>query len=140
MSHAFPAQVKEQWIVAKYVWNGFLGKGGAPLSENDAAPGDDAPSAALTAAAAKGDVHALKVAFAHRGSPTWRDPANKRRTALHVATSAGAADAVAFLLLNGGDVHQLDDDDATALCLASASDSAVEVAQLILEHENGELW
>ena len=29
---------------------------------------------------------------------------------------------------------------ATALRLASASDSAVEVAQLILEHEQGDLW
>ena len=129
-----PAHVKEQWIVAKYVWNGFLGKPGALDG------GDDAPSRALTRAAARGDVHALKVAFANKGLATWRDPSNKRRTALHVATSAGAADAVAFLLLNGGDVHQLDDDDATALCLASASDSAVEVAQLILEHEQGDLW
>ncbi|KAH8072807.1 hypothetical protein JL721_3456 [Aureococcus anophagefferens] len=119
------------WIVAKYVWNGFLGKPGALDG------GDDAPR---SRAAARGDVHALKVAFANKGLATWRDPSNKHRTALHVATSAGAADAVAFLLLNGGDVHQLDDDDATALCLASASDSAVEVAQLILEHEQGDLW
>lgn len=47
---------------------------------------------------------------------------------------------MAFLLLNGADAHQHDADQATPLSLASASESAVAIAQLILEHEQGELW
>lgn len=47
---------------------------------------------------------------------------------------------MAFLLLNGADIHQLDGDNATALVLASASDSPVQTAQLILEAQQAELW
>mmetsp|Transcript_7793 Transcript_7793/g.25582 ORF Transcript_7793/g.25582 Transcript_7793/m.25582 type:complete len:83 (-) Transcript_7793:238-486(-) len=79
-------------------------------------------------------------AYTRRASPTWQDAKNRSRSALHVATLAGNVDAVAFLLLNGADAHQLDDDDATPLSLATASDSAVDVAQLILEAEQGEFW
>ena len=122
--------------MAKYAWRGFLAEG-AGLPDT---PRPEDPSEALRCAAAAGDQAALVCARARGGDARWKDAADRGRTALHAATAAGMADCVAFLVLNGGDVGDVDDDEATALCLASASDAAVEVAQIILEVEQGELW
>ena len=152
-----PVHERLDWIVAKYIWYGFIGdehRGATQHAENDHFEEDDddddhgqrkgnaldAASLDLATAARYNDVQGLMRAYTRRGSPTWRDVNNRSRSALHVATLAGNVDAVAFLLLNGGDPHQLDDDDATPLSLASTSDSAVQVASLILESEQGEFW
>jgi len=121
--------VKETWVLAKYRWCGFI---------TDERLQD--PSRDMASAAREGDVPRLARAFAQRADANWRNVSDRGRSSLHAAAAAGRADAVAFLLLNGAAAHQLDDDDATPLCLASSSANSVDVAQIILEHEHDELW
>ena len=95
-------------------------------------------SLAMCAAARSGDVVRVAWCYAHKGRATWADPNNHGKTPLHVAILTGHSECVAFLLLNGGDLHQADADGQTPLCLGAEVDQP-EVAQLILEKEQAEL-
>ena len=122
-----PAHVKEQWVVAKYAWRGFL-------AENVF---EEEPSRALKAAAASGSLRDVVAAKARGGDPNWRDEGlddDDGRTALHAAAAAGRADVVAFLLLNGATL----DDEVHALAAATAK--GVEISRILLEYDQGELW
>ena len=102
--------MKEQWVVAKYAWRGFL-------AENVF---EEEPSRALKAAAASGSLRDVVAAKARGGDPNWRDEGlddDDGRTALHAAAAAGRADVVAFLLLNGAAL----DDEVHALAAVRAA-------------------
>ena len=121
-----PAHVKEQWVVAKYAWRGFLAEN---VFEAD-------PSVALKQAATSGSLQDVVAARARGGDANWRDEGlgDDGRTALHAAAAAGRADVVAFLLLNGAAL----DDEVHSLAAVTAN--GVEISRILLEVEQGELW
>ncbi|CAM9540819.1 unnamed protein product, partial [Laminaria digitata] len=89
------AQDREQWIIAKYRWYGFVG---------DDTREPPLVSKAMHHAAARGDVERIAWCIAHKGDVNWPDPNQGARTALHVACEADRRRAVAVLLLHGADM------------------------------------
>ncbi|CAM9270672.1 unnamed protein product [Ectocarpus sp. 12 AP-2014] len=125
------AQHREQWIIAKYRWYGFVG--------NDTR---DPPlvSKAMIHAAARGDVERVVWCIAHKGEVNWSDPDEKsRRTPLHAACEADRRRAVAILLLNGANMYAKNARGVSSQDLVN-QDPYSDLARVLAEKERGDLW
>ncbi|CAM9150257.1 unnamed protein product [Ascophyllum nodosum] len=124
-------QGREQWIIAKYRWYGFVG-------EDRRHPATI--SKALHHAAARGDVQRIAWCIAHKGNVNWPDPDAKGRSPLHVACEADQRRAVVVLLLNGANMYAQDDQGVTPQDMVGQDDPHSDIARLLVEKETGDLW
>lgn len=85
-------------------------------------------------AAYSGSESCLKVLCKHFGKEIVHLRDSRQRTPLHVASSHGYADCVAFLLAEGADTNCLDDEGRTPLII-SAQNGQTQVVELLLKHE-----
>jgi hypothetical protein len=107
-------QAKEEWIKSKYLWRGFL-----EFSESDGKTHVERETKFtkdLYDAASRGDVLGVASALAHSGMPTWQNPDDGGKTALHICAlhkkSEGeewkAIECAELLIQNGAKVDTRD--------------------------------
>lgn len=121
---------KAQWIVSKYQWYAFVDEDRGAKEVN---------SKRLCEAAGAGDVGRAMWCIAHKGSPSWADPEQENRTALHASTIGGHLDCTLFLLLNGGHavIRVPDRNGQTCYDIARRLGDK-SILQLFLEWERGD--
>jgi len=114
-----PREVREAWIRDKYVRKAFLGPSRRTEKEADGVKGQEEPNAVLYAAAIQGDLAKMGWALAHGADVNFANGKERRRTPVHAVCQRGQSlAALEFLVLNGGAVDVVDDDDWSPLDLA----------------------
>jgi len=121
---------RENWIVAKYQWYGFIAEDRSPKEE---------VSKLLVKAAEEGDVNKAMWCIAHKGEVNWRHPEKNFQTPLHMSVIGGHRNCTAYLLLNGADLYIEDKNGKTAIHMAGQS-PLKDITHMFVERERGELW
>lgn len=123
--------MKEQWVVAKYQWFGFVDEVRVEVLEC---------SRTLSEAAASGDARQVLWCIAHKADVNWKQADfHNGKTALHRACAGGHIHCVALLVQNGANLFATDNTSQTALDL-TCIENHDEIAKLLTEKQHAELW